>query len=39
MSLDLLDESGTDEVEYRRKVASRRRVAGVIKSLVNAKGL
>ena len=30
------DESGTDETEFRRKVASRRRVIGDIRSLVNA---
>ena len=32
----VLDESGTDEEEYSRKVASGRRVAGAIRSLVNA---
>ena len=35
----VLDESGTDEAECSRKVASRRRVAGAIRSLVNAKDL
>ena len=34
----VLDESGTDEAEYSRKVASWRRVAGSIRSLVNAIG-
>ena len=33
------DESGTDEAECSRKVASGRRVAGTIRSLVNARGL
>ena len=28
---NVLDESGTDETKYRRKVASVRRVAGTIK--------
>ena len=32
----VLDESGTDEAECSRKVASGRRVAGIIRSLVNA---
>ena len=35
----VLDESGTDGAECSRKVASRRRVAGAIRSLVNAKDL
>ena len=35
----VLDESGTDETECRRKMASRRRVAGATKSLVNARSL
>ena len=35
----VLDESSTDEAECSRKLASRRRVPGVIKSLVNAKDL
>ena len=35
----VLDESGTDGVEYRRKVASRRSVVGAMRSLVNARGL
>ena len=35
----ILDESGTDEAEYSRKVASGRRVAGAIISLVNARSL
>ena len=35
----VLDESGTGESECCRKVASRRRVAGAIRSLVNAKSL
>ena len=35
----LLDERGTDDAECGRKVASGRRVAGAIKSLVNTKGL
>ena len=33
------DKSGTDEVERRRKEASGRRVAGAIRSLVNARSL
>ena len=33
----VLNESGTDETECSRKVASGRRVAGAIRSLVNAK--
>ena len=36
---DVLDELGTDETECSRKVASGRRVAGAISSLVNAKSL
>ena len=35
----VLDESGTDGAECRRKVASGRKVAGVIRSLVNARVL
>ena len=35
----VLDESGTDEAEWSRKVASVRRVAGAIRSLVNARSL
>ena len=35
----ILDESGTDETECHRKVVSRRRVAGIIRSLVNARSL
>ena len=35
----VLDESGTDGAECGRKVASRRRVAGAIRFLVNAKDL
>ena len=34
-----LDESGTNKAECRRKVESRRRVAGAIKLLVNARDL
>ena len=34
-----MDESGTDEADYRRKVESGRRVAGAIRCLINAKGL
>ena len=34
-----LDEAGTDEAECSRKVASGRRVAGVITSLVNGRDL
>ena len=34
-----MDESGTDGAESSRKVASGRRVAGAIKSLVNGKDL
>ena len=33
----VLDESGTDEAEYSRKVVSGRRVAGDIRSLVNGR--
>ena len=35
----ILDESGTDGPEFRRKVTSGRRVAGAIRSLVNARDL
>ena len=35
----VLDESGTDGAECNRRVASGRRVAGVIRSLVNNRGL
>ena len=35
----VLDESGTDKAKCRRKVARGRRVAGAIRSLVNARGL
>ena len=35
----MLDERGTDDAECRRKMSNERRVAGAIKSLVNAKGL
>ena len=35
----VLDGSGTDEAECRRKVACRRRVAGAIRSLLNAMDL
>ena len=35
----VLDESGTDETECSQKMASRRMVAGNIRSLVNAKDL
>ena len=34
-----MDESGTDGAECSRKVASGRRVAGAIRSLVNARDL
>ena len=34
-----MDESGTDEAECSRKVASLRRVAGAIRSLVNSRDL
>ena len=34
-----MDKSATDVPECRRKVASRRRVAGGIRFLVNARGL
>ena len=34
-----MDESGTDEVGYRRNVASGKRVADSIRSLVIARGL
>ena len=35
----VLDELGTDEPECCRKLVSERRIAGVIRSLVNARGL
>ena len=35
----VLDDRGTDDAECSRKVSSGRRVAGAIKSLMNAKGL
>ena len=35
----VLDESGTDEADCNRKVANRRRVAGAIRFLVNARNL
>ena len=35
----VLDESGTDEAECSRKVVSGRRVAGAIRSLINARSL
>ena len=35
----VLDDSGIDCAEYNRKVASRKRVAGDIRSLVNASNL
>ena len=35
----VLDESSTDEAEYRRKVASGMGIAGVLRSLISAKGL
>ena len=35
----VLDKSGTDEAECSRKVVSGRRVAGAIRSLVNARSL
>ena len=35
----VLDELSTDEAECSSKVASRKRVAGAIRSLVNARGL
>ena len=34
-----LDERGTNEAEYPRKMANGRRVAGAIRSLVNVRGL
>ena len=34
-----MDESSTDGVEFRRKVASGRRVAGAIRFLLNARDL
>ena len=36
--MSVLDESGTDDAEYRRKVASGRKVTGAIRSLVNPRG-
>ena len=36
---DVLDESGTDEEECSRKVASGRRVVGAIRFLVNVRSL
>ena len=36
---DVMNESGRDEAECSRKVASGRRVESVARSLVNAKGL
>ena len=35
----VLNESGADETECRRKVVSGSRVAGAMRSLVNARGL
>ena len=35
----VMDESGTDGAEFRMKVASERKVAGAIRSLVNARSL
>ena len=35
----VLDESGTDVAECRRKVASERKVEGAIRTLVNGRGL
>ena len=35
----VLDESGTDDAECRRKVASGRKVSCAIRSLVNHRGL
>ena len=35
----ILDESGTDVAEYHRKMASRKKVTGAIRSLINVKGL
>src|SRR5678815_529760 len=35
----MLDEKGTEDAECSRKVVNGRKVAGAIKSLVNAKGL
>ena len=35
----VLDESGTDEAECSRKGASGRRIAGAIRSLINARSL
>ena len=36
---DVLNESGTDDTECLRKAASGRKVAGAIRSLVNARSL
>ena len=36
---NVLEESGTDEAEYHKKVARGRRVGGSIRSLINARGL
>ena len=35
----ILDKLGTDGAEYLRKVSRRRKLAGVIRSLVNTRGL
>ena len=35
----VLNESGMDDAECRRKIARERRVAGVIRDLVNTRGL
>ena len=35
----VLDESGTDDVECRKKVASGRKLAGAIRYLANGRGL
>ena len=35
----VLDKSGTDAPEYRRKVTNRKKVASAIRFLVNARGL
>ena len=34
-----MDEAGTDRAKYSKKVASGRKVAGAIRSLVNARDL
>ena len=36
---DVLNESGTDDAECRKKVVSGRNVANAIRSLVNTRGL